>query len=58
MYEGIEVDMLSLGDADCIVVTQYHAQMGAKRSYLALGLRFTRINGWQNSHANMNRPAP
>jgi beta-lactamase superfamily II metal-dependent hydrolase len=23
MYDGLEIDMLSLGDADCIVVTQY-----------------------------------
>jgi beta-lactamase superfamily II metal-dependent hydrolase len=30
MYDGIEIDMLSLGDADCIVVTQYHANMGAQ----------------------------
>lgn len=30
MYDGVEIDMLSLGDADCIVVTQYHAKMGAQ----------------------------
>jgi beta-lactamase superfamily II metal-dependent hydrolase len=30
MYDGIEVDMLSLGDADCIVITQFHLELGAQ----------------------------
>src|SRR6267378_1618137 len=28
MYDGFEIDMLSLGDADCLVVTQWHPQYG------------------------------
>jgi len=34
VYDGLEVDMLSLGDADCIVVTQYpvwHSAIGPQR---------------------------
>jgi beta-lactamase superfamily II metal-dependent hydrolase len=31
MYDGIEIDMLSLGDADCIIVTQWTAHLGPQR---------------------------
>jgi len=31
MFDGLEIDMLSLGDADCIVVTHWSARLGAQR---------------------------
>ena len=31
MHHGIEIDMLSLGDADCLLVTQWHPQHGPGR---------------------------
>lgn len=31
MFDGLEIDMLSLGDADCIVVTSWTPQLGCQR---------------------------